>query len=670
MPPDVAEYLVGIDMGGHSVVRTPLAQKTLWDEGLEGLLPLAFQAMLGAGQGTVDAPTNWNAVFDILLDALDTIPTHFTFQNAHGFACSVDDMAAADDLLSTCGTLESLRLKAEVVSAFCIIFGLDIATSKLRTYHVRWGNENSDLLDGNGNPYRDASGCIDTRDYITVYSGDWHGEKVKLEEKGMMRYLGIHWDMDYSGQTIMNMTTEKLDAALARIQTFPCTADIKKTALERCVYMSLVYQLKFANWPLSIFVKLDQRISACIKRIIGLSQKYPSELLYVSGKYGGHNFARLSDVVHMAKLAILHRYQAPRLMVADNYNGFHPAVMSSLLGRVLRAGGVVVPPGEHIDIVHSGGHWWGCSLVEWLGQMNLTITMEGLKRYALAVPSASEVADIIDRKGVMSLECEDPASTAEVPLRVGQCWGIPILDEELGSTSVYEILSFNENTAGEAVISLLQWECPHPLATGRVVRASNRSRSGMHRGVTSRLHYPISRLLSEEHRHSCFLVALDKERHTEHVADTWCKITCITPRTLSTDYTPDALLDPCPAMLHHFTESTLYTDGSAYKTGSVEDFLKGKEATIATGAIVGTNDGDHYTATRVDFATTKLTPYLTELMTTMYARRRSTADIVSDCQGSLKTLQRARKGRRPKGAQGHVTAAYSYPTIRERTEAR
>ena len=129
-------------------------------------------------------------------------------------------------------------------------------------------------------------------------------------------------------------------------------------------------------------------------------------------------------------------------------------------------------------------------------------------------------------------------------------------------------------------------------------------------------------------------------------------------------------LHPRPAMLYHFTESTLYTDGSAYKTGSVEDFLKGKESTIAKGAIVGTDDGDNYTATRVDFATTKLTPYLTELMTTMYARRRSTADIVSDCQGSLKTLQRARKGRRLKGAQGHITAAYSWPSIREQTKAR
>ena len=33
----------------------------------------------------------------------------------------------------------------------------------------------------------------------------------------MMRYLGKCWDMDYSGQTIIDMSTEKLDAALARI---------------------------------------------------------------------------------------------------------------------------------------------------------------------------------------------------------------------------------------------------------------------------------------------------------------------------------------------------------------------------------------------------------------------------------------------------------------------
>ena len=87
------------------------------------------------------------------------------------------DIAAADDLLSTCGILECLRQKAEVVSAFRIILGLDIATTKLRTYHVRWGNQNKDLLDDNSEPYRETDGSIDTRDYITVYAGNWVGTR-------------------------------------------------------------------------------------------------------------------------------------------------------------------------------------------------------------------------------------------------------------------------------------------------------------------------------------------------------------------------------------------------------------------------------------------------------------------------------------------------------------
>ena len=92
---------------------------------------------------------------------------------------------------------------------------------------------------------------------------------VPLAEKGMIHYLGIHWAWT-TGQTIMDMTAAKLDAALARIQTFPCTAYTKKTALEHL--SSLVYQLKFAKWPFLIFLELDRRVSPCIKRIADLSE--------------------------------------------------------------------------------------------------------------------------------------------------------------------------------------------------------------------------------------------------------------------------------------------------------------------------------------------------------------------------------------------------------------
>ena len=43
-------------------------------------------------------------------------------------------------LLTTCsrGTFKALQKKANIVSTFYIIFGLDIATAKLRTFHLRW----------------------------------------------------------------------------------------------------------------------------------------------------------------------------------------------------------------------------------------------------------------------------------------------------------------------------------------------------------------------------------------------------------------------------------------------------------------------------------------------------------------------------------------------------
>ena len=81
VPPDVAEYLVNIDRKGKTEVRTPHAQDTYWEGGYDRKEALCFLAQLGAGQGTADAPLNWNAVFDIRLDALATVPSHYRFHD-------------------------------------------------------------------------------------------------------------------------------------------------------------------------------------------------------------------------------------------------------------------------------------------------------------------------------------------------------------------------------------------------------------------------------------------------------------------------------------------------------------------------------------------------------------------------------------------------------------
>jgi hypothetical protein len=663
VPTDVAEYLVGIDMGGHTVVRTPHAQKVFWDSGLDGLLPLAFRAMLGAGQGTVDAPSNWNAVFDILLDALDNISSEYFVADVHGVSVEAYDMAAADDLLSACGTLKALRAKAEVVSAFCIVFGLDIATLKLRTFHVSWGNENCGLLQPTGKPYLDSNGKVDTRDYISIYQGNWVETRIPLASEGAMRYLGVHWDMNLSGQTIMTTTIDKLEAALARIQSFPCTADIKKTVLERCVFPSIVYQLKFANWPLRTFRELDKKISACIKRITGLYQTYPSELLYLSGKYGGHNFSKLSDVVHMAKLGILHRHQAHH---TDSYSS---AIISSLLGRVLRTGGVSVPPGEHAVLEHTEGDWWASSLVQWLAELDLSVNFVGTSRHPLSPTARDGVLDALNLKGVLTLACELPGNDLEVPLRVGQCWIIPWLDVSNDTPSVYEILSFEcfdgISDPPAPRLHLLEWTGEGTLSLGSRVTLTESSRSGFHRGTRSTFSGTIDGFLQENRRSRCSIVTLSPETHCKDVSETWSRITSVEPKTMSPAFTRWGPDPPCPAMMTALYGANLYTDGSFCKMGSITDFMTGKETTQATGAVVETDDGATYGAVRLDFESTKLNPYLTELVTTTFALIRSAGNVASDCQGSLATMSLARAGKTPKGAQGYLASVHSRRTLRE-----
>ena len=203
VPPDVDEYLVNIDRGGKTVVRTPHAQDTYWEGGYDSLEALCFLAQLGAGQGTVDAPLNWNAVFDILLDALATVPTDYRFHDIDCLQHYTVDTAAADDLLSACGTLQALQHKADIVSAFCIIFGLDIATTKLRTFHLQWGNGNLNLAPSDDTHQHSP-------DTLLVHTGRWIPQSVQLASTGVMKHLGVHWDMRYEGATIYQLTLDNL----------------------------------------------------------------------------------------------------------------------------------------------------------------------------------------------------------------------------------------------------------------------------------------------------------------------------------------------------------------------------------------------------------------------------------------------------------------------------
>ena len=131
--------LVGLDIEGKTVVRTPKARK-LWDtlmqqskntsyeQAAEIFADIFFIAIRGVGQGDTPSPFIWNAFFDILLVALKLgTKGNFWLRARQDKLISLKDQAYADDSLTLCSDIEKLQRKADIVSTFAMIFGFDIS---------------------------------------------------------------------------------------------------------------------------------------------------------------------------------------------------------------------------------------------------------------------------------------------------------------------------------------------------------------------------------------------------------------------------------------------------------------------------------------------------------------------------------------------------------------
>ena len=157
----LADYLVEQDVGGTVLIRSPLTLQLLSDLSRQAAelntsitdprlrCHKFFQYMVevqrGITQGGVESCVIWNALMDIHLTAMEYVkdepvlilgPDHQLRKLPPG--------CYADDLMAAATGSNGLQKLADVVSAFCIIFGFDIKVAKLRTFLLQWGmNKNS-----------------------------------------------------------------------------------------------------------------------------------------------------------------------------------------------------------------------------------------------------------------------------------------------------------------------------------------------------------------------------------------------------------------------------------------------------------------------------------------------------------------------------------------------
>jgi len=375
VPTPWVNWLVGLDEKGVSVVRTPHAIKA-WDkrnmkrvkfqkemsEDIDGDVEESvmdgFVAERGTGQGDVLSPSCWGAIFDILLTMLDLDAKDRESRWTRGSSNSryrVKETAYADDLLSYANSTQELQRKADIVSAFCLVMGLQISTSKLRRFVL----VHSGLEAGGNN-------CT------TIHHNDWISEEIPVQQDGSLVYLGGMRDLDGSTKQALE---EMEDIALkhcAEVQICAASAQTKVGIVDISTYGKLRYQGKLIEPTLIELRRLDKVFHKFHARATKQMASFPYDLLYLSPKYGGGGLKQFSDINSIDKLAEIFRGYRRRDEVKEATEG--------MLQRILAARNLEMHKEFKVrfDPVKGKRHWLRSSL-EWLQKHNLYLWRGGVQ---------------------------------------------------------------------------------------------------------------------------------------------------------------------------------------------------------------------------------------------------------------------------------------------------
>eukprot|EP01041_Mallomonas_annulata_P042177 gene42177-biopygen8671 len=364
------------------MVRTPAAKKAWKDRHYQGIqtpdnlysasmrpispnqplsavLVEAFDAERGTGQGDVTSPLCWTALFDILLrmlDAADRDP--FMCRGANGRLYRAGETAFADDMESTTATNTAMQIKAEVVSAFCLIFELSISPAKLRRYFQDWSRNVT------------ASELVD----MIVYTSGWQPYSVKIKVEGITPYLRGQYPI--TPKDAKEMLNDMLDTARRHCQGILHTSGSptsKLMAVTISTHKKIQYIAKIFSYSLSQYRQLDKIFATYYRRITMNMTGYPTALMHISTDRGGLGIPRLSDLIQQDRLGAIWQ--------GLEHTDKNLMAIQGLLESALRRGGTNTGTyGVQIQPDYKDGEMqWIRSVAEWLREDGLYLTKAQLQ---------------------------------------------------------------------------------------------------------------------------------------------------------------------------------------------------------------------------------------------------------------------------------------------------
>ena len=381
VPTEIVEWLVEMDIKGVTVVRTPFAAQE-WDKHtyhavqlpvgsqspleptmspVEALLE-AFTAERGTGQGDVTSPTCWLALFDILLLALhrDNLSRHTTrlVRRGGNISYAAHETAYADDMHAGSYTATDIQRKADIVSGFCVIMGLEISVTKLRRFV--WAATGSS-----------ASSCPD----MTIRGLNWEATPIPVASQGCLTYLGGLYDLKRRDSTALQEIKEVAVTHCAEVGATRASSVTKVACASLTTVNKVRYKAKLTSASLDELRGVDKIFYKFHKSVSKNMAGFPCDLMYLPSTVGGVGISRFSDQVQMDKLGMLLQGIAS--------GGDLAAAAEGLIHRASRHTDSAIPAGYAMQI-HSKKRkrYWTRSVLEWLEEAHLTLCRGGRRSRA------------------------------------------------------------------------------------------------------------------------------------------------------------------------------------------------------------------------------------------------------------------------------------------------
>ena len=343
VPWTTAHWIAHLDDQGPTAVRSPWALEAWRTAGYQGLGPTisrtcpgTFVRERGTPQGDVSSPHAWTAFFDIALRALAMTDAslHFRMPTAREDTATVSDLGYADDLVSLSSSLDGLQLKADIMSAFALLFDLTISAPKLR------------------------AACLGTtlpNPTLVIHGPGWTPTIIPVRTQGHITILGLTMDIGATQTTQSQLTRAHLTQA-ATILGHQRVADTSALVASISTMAKAAYTAQFLPWSTEDLLALDVPLNRTFRRLLHLPPTHPNALLYTGTVDGGLGLPRLSDQINLRKWSILCRLQ--------ERDGLPALAVGGLLSRAaLNSGGHFLIPSQG-DFIgpHPSVPVWGSSL--------------------------------------------------------------------------------------------------------------------------------------------------------------------------------------------------------------------------------------------------------------------------------------------------------------------